>query len=615
AAALAPSERMALKTLRADYLVRSTGPGDHDEMEVYHDRVRETLVEHLSAAELQDCHRRLAASLEASAHADPEALASHLQAAGEPARAGHYYAVAADRAAAALAFDRAARLYRLALDLEPNDAPDRRGLRTRLGDALANAGRGAGAAREYLAAADGAPAAESLELRRRAAMQSLISGHIDDGLQALGTVLDSVGLRLAGTPRQALWSLLWRRTQLWLRGLGFKERDSSQISAEALTRIDICWSAAVGLSIVDTIRGADFQSRNLLLALGSGEPYRIARALAWEAAHTSTSGLPARRTTARLLEAAGRLADRIEHPHALGMVMLCRGISGYMEGRWKDGRQFSEQAEAVFRDHCTGVAWELDTAHSFANWSLFFLGEVAELTRRLPILLQEARERGDLYSATNLGTFVGHLTWLAADDPEGAEHDMHQVMALWSHRGFHVQHLTGLMGRIQIALYQGDGAKAWQIVTSEWPDLERSLFLRVQTVRLFMRDLRARSALAAAREAADPRPYLRSAGRDARRIEQEDASWSQPLAERIRAALAAAGGQEPEAAQFLERATAGFDAANMHLFAAAARRRRGQLLGGDQGRALIDQADLWMQQQKISNGRRMTGLYMPGFAD
>jgi hypothetical protein len=261
------------------------------------------------------------------------------------------------------------------------------------------------------------------------------------------------------------------------------------------------------------------------------------------------------------------------------------------------------------------VAWELDTAHSFANWSLFFLGEVAELTRRLPILLQEARERGDLYSATNLGTFVGHLTWLAADDPEGAEHDMQEVMALWSHRGFHVQHLTGLMGRIQIALYQGDGAKAWRIVTSEWPALERSLFLRVQTVRLFMRDLRARSALSAAREAADPRPFLRAAGRDARRIEREDTSWSQPLAERIQAALASAGGQQQQAAQILERAIAGFDAADMHLFAAAARWRRGQLLGGDQGRSLIDQADLWMQQQKISNGRRMTDLYMPGFAD
>jgi serine/threonine protein kinase len=615
AARLAPAERTALSVLRAEHLVRSTGLGENDEVETYHDRIRETVVDHLPAGGLKDCHARLAVALEASSNADPEALAIHLQAAGEEARAGHYYAIAADRAAAALAFVRAAKLYRLALELQTTNDQISRSLRTRLGDALANAGRGAEAAYEYLAAAAGAPAAEALELQRRAGMQSLISGHIDHGLQALGTVLDSVGLKLARTPRRALWSLLWRRAQLRLRGLGFRERDSSQVSAESLTRIDICWSAAVGLSIVDTIRGADFQARNLLLSLRTGEPYRIARALAWEAAHTSTGGVPARRTTARLIAAADALAQRIGHPHALGLVMLSRGIAGYMEGRWKDGRKFSEQAEAIFRDRCTGVAWELDTAHSFSNWSLFFLGEVAELTRRLPLLLQEARERGDLYAATNLGTFVGHLTWLAADDPQGAERDMHAVMALWSHQGFHVQHLTGLMGRIQIALYRGDGAAAWRIISREWQDLKRSLFLRVQTVRLFMRDLRARSALAAAREAADPRPLLRAARRDARRIEREHLPWSQPLAERIGAALAAAGGDEFEAAELLKRAAAGFEAADMGLFAAAARRRQGQILGGEQGSSLIAQADGWMERQQIGNPRRMTAMYMPGFAD
>src|SRR5262249_49264049 len=137
-----------------------------------------------------------------------------------------------------------------------------------------------------------------------AAMQSLISGHIDEGLAALQMVLAAVGMRLAPTSRRALLSLLWRRFRLWLRGLRFRARDASQIPAADLNRIDICWSVAVGLSIVDTVRAADFQTRNLLLALRAGEPYRVARALAWEAAHQANAGGPARQRTARLLQEA-----------------------------------------------------------------------------------------------------------------------------------------------------------------------------------------------------------------------------------------------------------------------------------------------------------------------
>jgi serine/threonine protein kinase len=615
AAALGADDAAALAVLRAGRLVRSSGPGEQDEVEAYHDRIRETVVAHLPAAALQGHHRRLALTLTASGRADPETLAVHFQGAGERARAGHFYAEAAGRAAEALAFDRAATLYRLSLELRPPEGAEGRALRARLGDALANAGRGLESAREYQAAAAGAGAAEALELRRRAAIQSLISGHIDEGLDALRTVLAAVGMRLARTTRQALASLLWRRFRLRLRGLRFTERDAARVPAEDLSRIDICWSVAVGLSIVDTIRAADFQARSLLLALRAGEPSRVARALAWEAAHQANAGGPARRRTAGLLQAAEALARRLDHPHALGMAALAAGIAAYMEGRWKGGRELSDRAAEVFRGRCTGVAWELDTAHSFSLWSLFFMGEVAEIARRLPALLKEARERGDLYAATNLGTFVGHLTWLAADDPEGARRDLGEVMGHWSRQGFHVQHLTGLMGRLQIDLYRGAGEAAREHVLGQWPLLRRSLFLRVQVVRIFMRHLRARAALAAAARAARPGPLWRAALGDARRIERERMAWAGPLAWLIRAGVAAGRGDRPGALALLRDAEAGLRAADMGLFAAAACYRRGVLLGGDAGRALAVQAVGWMEGQGIRNPARMAALYAPGFGD
>ena len=240
---------------------------------------------------------------------------------------------------------------------------------------------------------------------------------------------------------------------------------------------------------------------------------------------------------------------------------------------------------------------------------------MGELRRRLPILLKEARERGDLYAATNLATFVGHLTRLAADDPTGARQELQEVIRHWSQQGFHVQHLTGLMGHLQIDLYSGDGAAAWQRISAEWPALKRSLFLRVQTVRIFMLDLRARSALAAAAHAAERKPLLRWAERDARRLERERMPWADALARLIRAGVAAAQLDRSTALALVNAATAGFEAAHMGLFAAAARRRQGELLGGAEGRPLIDQADAWMMRQLIDNPRRMAALHAPGFID
>ncbi|MEO7158043.1 MAG: AAA family ATPase, partial [Vicinamibacterales bacterium] len=137
----------AVSLLRAQHLSRTRVMDQREELETYHDRIRETVIAHLSPEDLRRHHRALADTLVSLDDPDPEVLSVHFLGAGERVRAAGYSVLAADRASDKLAFDRAARLYRLALDLDPAIAPERQSaIHGKLGDALASAGRGGQAA-------------------------------------------------------------------------------------------------------------------------------------------------------------------------------------------------------------------------------------------------------------------------------------------------------------------------------------------------------------------------------------------------------------------------------------------------------------------------------------
>jgi hypothetical protein len=233
------------------------------------------------------------------------------------------------------------------------------------------------------------------------------------------------------------------------------------------------------------------------------------------------------------------------------------------------------------------------------------------LGRRVPQLLKEARDRDDLYAVTSLTLVVGTFVRLAADEPQRARRDIAQVMARWSREGFHVQHLEHAYDEAQIDIYRGEGQTASDRLDKLWPTLEKSHVFRVQQVRIYMRHLRARSALAAAAYLPEPAALLHAARRDADLLNQERVPWAEALASLIQAGAATIDHGEDSTA-LLRQAAAALDAVDMPLYAAAARRQLGRLVGGDAGQALIAHADAWMQGQKIQKPARMSALLAPG---
>jgi hypothetical protein len=599
----------ALSILRAESLVKTRGSGSARALEPFHDRIREAVLARLTPEEVAQHSLSLALALEAAGTADVETLLVYFEAGGDAARARALAETAAHRAEEALAFDRAAALYRRAID----GAPDARPLQIKLAAALAHVGRGLEAGRAYLDAAASAPPGEALDLRRRASEQFLRAGHMDEGLAAVRDVLEAVDLSLPETPTRALASLLYRRAHLALLGTGFVERLDGH-RPEDLTRIDVCWSVGNGLTGVDMVRSADFQARHLLYALRAGEPYRIARALAAESIFAALEGGRAgRERAARLVTQAVEIAERIDDLHAVAWTVGAQATIAFYEHRFRDAVELSDRALALFRDTRADIVWELG---SLVCWvllpSLWFLGRVDEIARWLPAYLKDVEDVGSLYNITSLRTLMVPHLLLAQDRPLEARRESSTALSHWSHRhGWTTQHCCDLYARTRAALYVGDGPGAREEMDRSARDLERSFLLRVEAVRIDVAYLRGSTAVAAAPPGAEGARLLKAAERDARALAREERPYAHAFAAALAAAVALGRGQPERAATLYAEAARGFEALEMGLHAAVMRWRHGGIILGDEGRALLEGADAWLREAGVSRPDRMAAMLAP----
>ena len=612
AANIGGADLSALRRLHADHLIRGTGAGAQDEIEVYHDRIREIVNQRLGATARAELHGRLAQVLEQAGDADPETLAIHFQESGDRARAGIYYVQAAVQASGALAFDRAARLYRLALETRAPQGEAARDLYAGLARSLADAGRGPEAGEAYCAAADVTDGQPAIILRMEAARHFLLSGHVERGLDVLRSVLHAVGLTFPRTKAQAVVNLLWR--SLWLRSrkLSFRSRDS--IPADELLRLDVCIMAGGSLGYYDLLRSLHFSLRAAHLALATGEPGRVVEALAVLAMAEAGGGGRSRRRTDRLIAAAQAACDRSPTPYLQGLMDCVRGEADYLCGDYPKGLLHCTRAEATFRERCTGREHNLAFSRTYILLSHLFMGNLAELARLAPALVGDAQERGDSSFVAMHRAFVLPFLALAADEPQRADATVKQALVDWGGRESHVIQTLALLGGINTSLYAGRVDDAWKSVGGQWQSWKLSLNAFVQSASIEMHSLRARCALAT--HVLEPQPsLLRVAEHSARKLEAEGMPRCEPLANLIRAALAHERGEQTAADALLEGARAAFDRESMHLHAAVVRRRQGELLENGAGKQRIAEADAWMASQGIKNPARMTALLAPGFAE
>ncbi len=488
----ATSVSRAVASLRVATLVREIQRGRHLALEPYHDRVRESVGSSIAATTRRDLHARIAYALEAAHEPrDPQLLLRNFLLGELPDRAARYAEDAAQRSEAALAFDQAAELWRTALDAVPRAPDDRRRVLLRLGQALIHAGRGVDAAAHYLEAAKGADRATRLECHRHAAEQLMISGHIAPGIAALEELLEEIGVSYPRTPRRTVASLLWHRAQVRVRGLGFRERDRREIADATMLELEVLKVAAHSLAVVDAIRGMDFQTRHLRMALRTGYRDHIARALLIEAMFHATGSNPKR--AEHYIDRALEIGADPSDPYVRAMITAARGAVAYFTGEVIEAAGHLQDAVALFR-RVPGNSWENATARLFQLFAMRFIGDYGALRAKYEEYVTDAALRGDRYLESTMRRACVCM-WLAGDDADGAVRELDR--ATWEPPAdrFHVQHFHELIAWSEIALYTGTLDPRTQL-DQQFAKLRDSMLLRIESIRVQNDYLRGRLAIA-----------------------------------------------------------------------------------------------------------------------
>ena len=576
-----------------------------------HDHVRQAVLSSLDLESKAGWHEALARAFEdvqGEVDLDAQAVVEHWLAAGHPANAAHHAVHAGQRAEEALAFRRAAELYEIALTYGPWDAIGQRDLLRRKANALSCAGLLDEAAAVYGHAAQLVSDEESIDLQRLHIEALLRRGRLDEAVPAAAQLLAHIGVRSPmgkGSSRTRL-AAQWFSSKL--RGLDFEERTPEDCKPADLLRIDVLYSIVSGLAFADPSLGRTLQAELLRAALECGEPIRVCLALAQEICYASAAGSRNAVAVEQVGAKLDALAQRIGHPHIIGLARAARGIAAYMNGRWREARGFLEAGLTTLREFGAGVRWEIDIAESYWLQTLFYLGEWREHARQGQALLREALDRGDIVAQLGIRTGTCNMMWLFGGRIDESRAQLEAAVAVLP-PGFALPNVLAVVAACNIALYAGDASGATRLLEQHWPEIERLGVLRFQHLRVELEHLRARIVLA---DHAQPREQRARLGLEiSEELMKEGAPWAVALGLLVRAAALMLQDVSDQSLAMLHAAEEQLVATQMLGYLQLARVRRGVLEGSQGSHARAAAARDALRDAGVSDPERLVTVLVP----
>lgn len=546
----------ALAALGQGRFVRGDGPGLDDLVECYHDRVREAVASALPDERRRGLHERIAEVLEEAGEGDAELLTEHYLLAGRHADAARQARRAAEQAEQAWAFDRAAVMIRLLLELEARTEEARLELLERLAEALKHGGRGREAAVVYEQAAELTEGPTRWRNLGKASNQNMWFGEFHRGREQLFDVAAELGLRLPRSTVIQVLLALGLRIRTRLRGIRRREHEDDDVPILTQERIELLLFAGFGSIITDQFLAFYLLSRAVQLALQHGTRRQQVLALAAESFICQLE--PAGKQQSKAAYAAGeQLAERIGDSQGLSFACMYRGVALVQLGQWSGAEQAFGRALQLNEQQVKGGA-------ALAAWTRMFLAAIRFSEGRLheghelySIVVNDARSRGDvgLEVHTRLGIYFRPL--LLAGDPDRDERGIDECLALLDQPegSFDLMQFYALIARAQVWLYRGRTREVLDLLRSHRRQIRRSGALSSGVNVALHHHVLGLAALAVANEASGRE--RRSLLRLARSLSRKLRAWGEngPFYEAILGAGARlASGEREGALDLLDRA-------------------------------------------------------------
>jgi len=607
------SLRLLVDELCMRSLLRTFVRDAQEVFEPFHDCISDAIRGEVDEAVRRESHRRIARALLDSGEATPALLVGHYVAADDTAEALRQATDAAQRADEALAFEQAAELYGLAVELSPAEA-DRAELEWARAQALANAGDPSHAAEAFLSAAERLgrlpdEARRQAAAKGHAARQLLFAGKLAEGVRALNEAAGLLGIDVPDSPKKIARRALGLRLRYLLTRIPPPTRPAGTIDESELERLDILLGVSQGVIFLDAGLNDLLTLHYLFEAFRVGDVGHVCSAIAKEAGIEGAIGSGFwRRRADRMLdvaEALSRRADVLNRAH----LAVIRGGNHWFGAEWRKCVECCETALELFEQRA-GTEFETGTTWTFLLGGLAQLGDLNAVRERLEPLVRAARAATyDLITRNLYHTSEMVLVPLADDDPDEAMAACDRVMAPYLGRTFSSQHYHYLMAAIKIDLYRGDAAGAWKRISESWPLAEEAGLFAIEAIGIQLRMARATCAVAYLADApSDAKRLAKIALGDARRIGRVRIPNAAPIAASIRGGVALTRGDRRSGIEALREALAGFETAEMALCAHATRLHLGRLGDGD-----ASASEQWLRAQGGVRPDAFVRVLSPGF--